>query len=104
MNLETKYQDLSILVRQYNQEPQCLKNRYQHLESNVMNFDCTKITNKNVSAHLEEKQSLNEDNECKNCERKTIKINNSERNASENNKSAGKNTSKRNNKNTTWGQ
>ena len=46
MNLETRYQDFSLLVKQYAHELQILKNRYKRLGPNDMNFDCANINYK----------------------------------------------------------
>ena len=59
-----------------------------------MNFDCAKITNKNVSAHTEENKIWNEKNERHNCERNTRGNKYCDRNAIKNNKIAEKNASK----------
>ena len=60
MHLETSRKELSLLVKKYAHDLQNTRKKY-NLDTNNMNFDFTKITNKNVRARMEEKQSGNKD-------------------------------------------
>ena len=44
MNVETRCQDLSLLVKNYAQDIQSIRNRYKHLNPNYMHFDYVNIT------------------------------------------------------------
>ena len=90
MNIETICQDLSLLIKNYVQDIQSLRNRYKHLDPNYMHFYCAKITNKNVSARMEENKSGNKENGHNNCERNSSKNNNRKINARKYNKSTEK--------------
>ena len=43
MNLETRCQDLSLIVRKYVQDLQNIRNRYKHLDPDYMHFNFAKI-------------------------------------------------------------
>ena len=57
INIETRCQDLSLFIKNYAQDLQNLRNRYQHLETNNMHFDCANITNITVSNSTKEYKS-----------------------------------------------
>ena len=63
MNLETRYQYLSLLVKYYAQGLQNLKNRYKHLDLNDINFNCANITDEDVNPRAERRKSVKRDNE-----------------------------------------
>ena len=44
MNVETRCQYLSLLVKKYTQDLQSMKNIYKHMEPNDRNFYCANIT------------------------------------------------------------
>ena len=90
MNLETRFQDFSLLVKKYAQDLQNLRNRYEHVDPNDMNFYYASITDPNSIAHIDDNKSGDDHNGHNNCERRTGENNNCDRNASKNNKSAEK--------------
>ena len=61
MNIETRYQGLSQIIKQYAQEPHILRNRYKHTDLNEIDFDCANIINKYISTLTEEKEIGNKE-------------------------------------------